>query len=473
MKIIVKRILSFVFIFSLIFFVVFLGFNKAKETKAVVFPAVSLGVGALSALVGAYFATSGIQLSGSGDNADSFLGSYIARWVRSQGSFTNNPYFSIDGEFIGSSDDLTIVQNNDSDVVSFIFGKEFAIWLESLKQLFVSDKSLTSDSKVISSTTYITLPSGASYTYVDNTYSILPMFSVVPLNGGDVSISLNSNTVLRIYDTIVENVSSNQYRSTFSYTISRNGSVISSNTLTQTGSRSLFSVNMFYAFYKNASNNLSFGLFRGGTVSGIGSAFTSHNSLSIDLSSYVSLSSTSTSNISLEGSLTDGYSDFEDAINQDLDSDNEDLVVGVGVGEFTDILNPVDILDGILDKIIGGTLNPTYEGPFENQEDAVEELEGNRPFIPVLPNGWVQVEGLQSFFPFCIPFDLYNVIALLNVSPEAPQFTWRMGFGSQFEPYDVEIDLQPYESVARVFRIMVVVGFLLFLILKTRDLIRG
>lgn len=462
---IIKRILSFVLVFSLIFFVVFLGFNKAKETKAVVFPAVALGVGALGSLVTAYFATAGIQFSGSASADGDFLGNYVANWVKNSGSFANNPYFNSSGEFIGSSDDLSIVQNNDSDVVSFIFGKEFTIWLESLKTLFVSSNNLDINSSSL-------LYSSRSLIIGNNNYRVLPidgdyLISEIPTS---IFSSLNVGRNYFQYSTngyLFLDVPSSGYSYTFGIGYYNNDRFVEDNS-------SIVSVS---AFNSQPYVNIQF-VYNQLTHSVSGGLYTpvrfNNNSLTLKVSlPLINFNDSNLKSISLDGTLTDGYSDFEDAINQDLDSDNEDLVVGLGVGEFADILNPSDILDGLLDKIIGGTLTPTYEGSFDNMEEAEQELEGSKPFVPVLPNGWVQVEGLQSFFPFCIPFDLYNVIALLNVPPEAPQFTWRMGFGSQFEPYDVEIDLRPYESVARVFRIMVVVGFLLFLILKTRDLIRG
>lgn len=465
---IIKRVLSFVLIFSLIFFVVFLGFNKAKETKAMVFPAVALGVGALGALVSAYFATAGVQFSGSASTDGDYLGNYVANWVKSSGSFANNPYFNSSGEFIGSSDDLSIVQNEDNDLVSLIFGKEFAVWLEALKQLFVSEKNLDADSSTtLDSGSFVSLASGDAPYYPYSTVTYPSGGNVYYLNYGNYTNALPFNepttfiidedSTISLY--VYANGSNSQY--SYTYRIDNNGAIRQNTVPINYGNL------VFFSFSNTVSGDL---VFQNWVSSGVGQQYRAYNGLILN---NVHVNDLGVLDITLDGALTDGYDDFEEAINTDLDSDDEDLVVGVGVGDFADTLDPVAILDGILDKIISGTLNPTYEGSFDNQKEAEEELEGSKPFVPVLPNGWVQVEGLQSFFPFCIPFDLYNVIALLNVPPEAPQFTWKMGFGSQFEPYDVEIDLSPYETVAQVFRIMVVIGFLLFLILKTRDLIRG
>lgn len=458
-KQVLKRVIIGIVVTVLLFCVVTSSYSR--KTSASIFPALALGTGALSALVASYFATAGIEFSGNDLDAN-FLGNYIANWVKGSSAWSGNPYFSSSGEYIGDPDQLSIVQNNETSATSIIFGKEFAIWMEALKELFVNDNNLSSSNIVIlDSVTFDTFPSGERYpVFPQNSIftgvqdSLLGGFGI--LGGGYGSFTLKYND--SIYIDITKSFGSDTY-DRYDFTSYYNGSIRTD-------------------FFALRSNQRLIGF---GSNSGYINCFLIQNILdysiasrpSIYWGSLASLNNISSSTISLEGSLTDGYDDFADAVSTPLESDDEDLVIATGVGVIPDILNPADIIDAILDKIAIGELNPTYEGSYENKESAEEELEGEREFVPVLPDGWVKVEGLQSFFPFCIPWDIYSVIALLNVPPEAPNFTWKMDFGGRFDSYDIEIDLSDFEIVARVFRIMIVIGFLLFLILKTRDLIRG
>lgn len=57
---------------------------------------------------------------------------------------------------------------------------------------------------------------------------------------------------------------------------------------------------------------------------------------------------------------------------------------------------------------------------------------------------------LTSFFPFCIPFDLYKMLAAFVAEPEAPVFTFATGFLGNY--YEIDIDLSPWDSVAKTLR---------------------
>lgn len=452
-----KKILICFLVTILLFVVVTSSYSR--KTSAALFPALALGTGALSALVGAYFATAGIEFSGNNVSSD-FLANYVSNWVINNTTvWQDNPYFNDLGEYVGDPDQVSIVQNNDTSATSIIFGKEFAMWLEALKKIFVSSNNLDSVSS--------NLVNKTGYTFYDGNF-----VSILPSSYTGSNYDLYSN-----YDSLLDISAGSsvyfQVREDFGFGAAISSSsdklivVVNNNGVYTTYTNNLLSVQglKFVLRYNNNSNTLV----NFSAVYPWGNRFDTFQ----QYISNISLVDIPLSSISLDGALTDGYEDFEEAVNSDLDSDDEDLVIATGLGVLPDVLNPSDLVDAILEKISIGTLNLTYEGSYEDKATAEEELEGTRPFVPVLPEGWVQVEGLQSFFPFCIPWDIYSVIALLNVPPEAPNFTWRMDLGDNFEPYDIEIDLSDFEMVARVFRIMIVIGFLLFLILKTRDLIRG
>ncbi len=58
---------------------------------------------------------------------------------------------------------------------------------------------------------------------------------------------------------------------------------------------------------------------------------------------------------------------------------------------------------------------------------------------------------LSKFFPFCIPFDLFDFFKLLNADPVAPSFTWEIQDLSG-QTYGLTVDLSQWDSVAQLFR---------------------
>lgn len=85
-----------------------------------------------------------------------------------------------------------------------------------------------------------------------------------------------------------------------------------------------------------------------------------------------------------------------------------------------------------------------------------------------------EAAGLYSFaldelFPFCLPFDFVHLIEKFNVEPEAPNFDWRFCIPGVID-YTLHIDLSAWDSVAAVFRNMVLVAFVIGLIILTREI---
>ena len=97
-----------------------------------------------------------------------------------------------------------------------------------------------------------------------------------------------------------------------------------------------------------------------------------------------------------------------------------------------------------------------------------------QPDIPGTPSsdiGDYQID-LKKFFPFCIPFDLYDFFMCLNADPVAPVIEWVIplpGGGT----YPLVIDLSAFDSVAQLLRRLQLLLFCVGLAFKTRDLIKG
>lgn len=80
---------------------------------------------------------------------------------------------------------------------------------------------------------------------------------------------------------------------------------------------------------------------------------------------------------------------------------------------------------------------------------------------------------LKRFFPFCIPFDLYDFLSCLAADPETPKIDFVFPFldGQVFPIY---IDLSPYDDIAQIVRNMELFSFVILLAVVTRDkMIKG
>ena len=91
---------------------------------------------------------------------------------------------------------------------------------------------------------------------------------------------------------------------------------------------------------------------------------------------------------------------------------------------------------------------------------------------PEVPSGFddMMLPGLKDFFPFCIPFDMYDMMAALCADPEAPKFTFATSFLGHV--YSVEIDLSAWDTVAATVRYMVVAIYIVALAVATRKFIK-
>ena len=101
---------------------------------------------------------------------------------------------------------------------------------------------------------------------------------------------------------------------------------------------------------------------------------------------------------------------------------------------------------------------------------------GNTVTNPKTPTDETQaanfkLSDLEKVFPFCIPFDLYDMVAIFAADPVAPQFDWPIYF--QGQEYDIDVDLSEFDTVAATGRVLLTVLFLIGLAFVTRDLIRG
>lgn len=161
------------------------------------------------------------------------------------------------------------------------------------------------------------------------------------------------------------------------------------------------------------------------------------------------------------------------AIDKDTTKDLDDAfknVIGVleGVGD--------NVTDKDREQAVSDSITNELQNVIDNSQDRVE---ASNPSVPVNPPvgfpevGELKTDGLIDKFPFCIPFDLISLIGAFEAEPEAPYIDIPFVVPVFGVKDSIVIDFSKFEYVAQIFRGLEVVGFTLFLILKTRELIKG
>ena len=219
-----------------------------------------------------------------------------------------------------------------------------------------------------------------------------------------------------------------------------------------------------YYYHTFSNNNYYLGI---GWSRASGTVNTRSGTVKI-LSSYYPSGLTS----ALEPTYEDYEQAFEDAVKPDTEENEDEKTVGIPLtGEG--LLTGDDIIDGVLD----GTVTVEQAVAIEEEETSFSEETQTTTRINDVDS--IQsyqpsdsfFNQLKSVFPFCLPFDFRNAIALLNASPQAPEFDWIIPGAGYFEDQEIHISLEQFNSVASVFRTLMLILFIIGLIFITRKLI--
>lgn len=170
-------------------------------------------------------------------------------------------------------------------------------------------------------------------------------------------------------------------------------------------------------------------------------------------------------------------------------SEGQSVCVDVGMltGSTID-----EVSDEIIDAAIDGTLSPSISAetwtvdvvttPQELAQDLDQDLTTDVEDNPTVPDteriefdppAHYTVRDLRTFFPFCIPFDLFDMLGVLAAQPVAPHFEYRFQPGIANIDYTIVIDFQQFDSVALLLRRLETLSFCIGLAMVTRNLIRG
>lgn len=105
----------------------------------------------------------------------------------------------------------------------------------------------------------------------------------------------------------------------------------------------------------------------------------------------------------------------------------------------------------------------------------VEPVKPTEPVDPDAPFDWSQFlqPDLYLVFPFCLPWDIYELVSLLSTSAEAPVFDLPLKVPLEGGDYSVHIDLSVFDPVAEVARAMELLAVAAGLIFLTKKMIEN
>lgn len=166
---------------------------------------------------------------------------------------------------------------------------------------------------------------------------------------------------------------------------------------------------------------------------------------------------------------------FDDAASGTLEVEGEVVTVpdvpipstDPGVGDITDIIGGINTIEGTLEGVGEqvGEIAGTLEGIGEGIGDITEALD-----IPAAND--FKPPALNTLFPFCIPFDLYNIVMAFNVPPEAPHVQIPFNIPVLGLAYTFDLDFSQFNGVASTVRTMEFVAFAVGLAILSSKVIR-
>lgn len=140
------------------------------------------------------------------------------------------------------------------------------------------------------------------------------------------------------------------------------------------------------------------------------------------------------------------------------------------VTEFDIISTPeIDGYQGL--EVSPSTGTDTDPGADTDTDTGSGSGSGASTWVPPSDHSQFALADLKNFFPFCIPFDLYDFFQLLNADPVAPVLSWEIQDLSG-QTYSLEIDLSEWDSVALLFRRLQLFLFITGLAAASRKFIK-
>lgn len=154
-----------------------------------------------------------------------------------------------------------------------------------------------------------------------------------------------------------------------------------------------------------------------------------------------------------------------------------DSVADAGSGSIAFPLDVDDLIDLSPSDVRDKTLTDTGDiatDKTDTKDDTTDDTKDDtntKPNKPSIPGLSLPEILFKEKFPFCLPWDVYNVFANLVAEPEAPVFEIPMKWEFLDIDYTLTIDFSMFDEIAKISRFFSSLGFVVFLILISRKVI--
>ena len=147
-------------------------------------------------------------------------------------------------------------------------------------------------------------------------------------------------------------------------------------------------------------------------------------------------------------------------------------------GDITDVTSYPDTIPISVPRDLSDAISKTAEDirtvdtTDEETDDKTDTKPGeSKPNKPSIPGLSLPEILFKEKFPFCLPWDVYNVFANLVAEPKAPVFEIPMKWEFLDIDYTLKIDFSMFDEIAKISRFFSSLGFVVFLILISRKVI--
>ena len=150
---------------------------------------------------------------------------------------------------------------------------------------------------------------------------------------------------------------------------------------------------------------------------------------------------------------------YSPSVSAPIGSLNDLVLEGSGI-----VVEADSVTDGVTDGVTDDTTDNVGDGTLEGDGSLDVPSVAGIDFSPLYIS-------LSDYFPFCIPFDLYNMISDFQVSKEVPIFEVNFPEDSFIGGGTFTVDFSNYDKIVTIFRYFCLLFFVTNLIKITRRLI--
>lgn len=160
---------------------------------------------------------------------------------------------------------------------------------------------------------------------------------------------------------------------------------------------------------------------------------------------------------------------WDEAIANDVITTAEDDDT-VAVIPLTDTAVGEDVYVDAGDIVIPGSSEAESEASSEATSEAESEKADelvDESVISTLPDKAAAAGDITKLFPFCIPFDIVNLVKGMQASKKAPVWTFKYYFKDIDYTFEFTVDMTDYDKYIQIFRAGIVIFYVITLMLLT------